>query len=495
MREVSDFISFLQLIPLVQELKTPRRYSPERLQALQTKRLRKLLAHAGQNSPFYQKRFLGHDLGTCRLADLPTVTKADMMENFDDLVTDRSITRTGVERFIAEPSNLGTFYLNRFAICHTSGSQGQPVLIVQEPRAMMTNFVAQITRGMKLSNERTPHLDRLLNPARVAILTQRPGFYPSAAAFSYLPKILRPFINILRLSVFDPVADNVAKLNDYGPEFLTGYSSSLEVLAREEEQGRLKLQASGRLKQINNISEPLPEATRQRIRSAFGANVYDQYAMGECMALSSGCPAGGGSHINSDLSILEVVDKNNNPVPAGQPGSKVLLTNLYNLAQPFIRYEIDDIVTMSTETGVCSCKSSFPKIKSIEGRGKDKFWIDDCGTIRDLPAYLFLTGMHHCLELSEHQVLQTGVNKFVIRASPQPGKILSKDRLRYLVGQSIDAEGLTGLLQYDVELVDQIPRGPSGKVARSQNLYGPPPAGPAAASIRLSARNSVNGSG
>ena len=33
----------------------------------------------------------------------------------------------------------------------------------------------------------------------------------------------------------------VAKLNEFQPEFITGYTSSLEALAREEEQGRLRL--------------------------------------------------------------------------------------------------------------------------------------------------------------------------------------------------------------------------------------------------------------
>ena len=45
---------------------------------------------------------------------------------------------------------------------------------------------------------------------------------------------------------------------------------------------------------------------------------------------------------NTDLCIVELVDEHNKPVPPGTPSAKVLLTNLYNRAQPLIRYELTD---------------------------------------------------------------------------------------------------------------------------------------------------------
>ena len=44
----------------------------------------------------------------------------------------------------------------------------------------------------------------------------------------------------------------------------------------------------------------------------------------------------------TDLAIVELVDANNQPVAPGTPSHKVLLTNIYNLAQPLIRYELTD---------------------------------------------------------------------------------------------------------------------------------------------------------
>jgi hypothetical protein len=109
------------------------------------------------------------------------------------------------------------------------------------------------------------------------------------------------------------------------------------------------------------------------------------------------------------------------------------------------------------------------------GRDKDKFWIEVNGKCRELPYYIFLAALHHCLDIAEHQVLQTGLNTFVLRAAPQAGKVLSAEGLRQLVLQSVQAEGLADTIKFDVELVPQIPRGPSGKVARVKNVFGPPP--------------------
>lgn len=52
-------------------------------------------------------------------------------------------------------------------------------------------------------------------------------------------------------------------------------------------------------------------------------------------------------HVNSELVVLEAVDDNDRPVPPGTPSAKVLLTNLVNRAQPLIRYELADSITLA----------------------------------------------------------------------------------------------------------------------------------------------------
>jgi phenylacetate-coenzyme A ligase PaaK-like adenylate-forming protein len=50
----------------------------------------------------------------------------------------------------------------------------------------------------------------------------------------------------------------------------------------------------------------------------------------------------------------------------------MLVTNLVKKALPFIRYELNDVVTIRKEP--CHCGSSFRVIESIQGRVDDIFW-------------------------------------------------------------------------------------------------------------------------
>src|SRR5262245_43002958 len=81
--------------------------SPERVQRLQRRRLRALLRHATSRSRFYRDKFAGIDFDRCSISDLPTTTKDELMERFDDVVTDPSIRRVELEKFVDDPSNIG----------------------------------------------------------------------------------------------------------------------------------------------------------------------------------------------------------------------------------------------------------------------------------------------------------------------------------------------------------------------------------------------------
>lgn len=166
------------------------------------------------------------------------------------------------------------------------------------------------------------------------------------------------------------------------------------------------------------------------------------------------------------------MDTNNRPVPDGTAGCKVLLTNLYNFVQPIIRYEIDDIVRLSS--AACPCGKFLPLIQSVEGRMKDQLWMVAGGKTHN-PYFLFQAAMQHETNLAEHQILQTGFNKFVLRAAPQYGRPVSSAQLRKYVDQIFAAEGLAEVISLEIQIVDRIVPEASGKVRRARNLFSPPP--------------------
>src|SRR5262249_25702907 len=170
----------------------------------------------------------------------------------------------------------------------------------------------------------------------------RPGFFPSAWVWQHLPQALRPYVRLLYVAASD--AHLREKLNAFRPTALTGNPSVLELLALRADSFGLRPE----LRQVTTTSETLTERARARIGEAFGVPVLDNYACGECLFLSNGCPTDPGAHVNADWALLEVVDEAGRAVPPGQPGQKVLLTNLANAVPPLIPYEGRDHIGIAT---------------------------------------------------------------------------------------------------------------------------------------------------
>jgi phenylacetate-CoA ligase len=94
----------------------------ERLRAL-----RMLLAVAIRRSPWHRDRLAGIDPGAFSEADiasLPVMTKTDLMENFDTIVTDRRVTRELCERHLDELAG-DAYLLGEYHVVASGGSSGQ----------------------------------------------------------------------------------------------------------------------------------------------------------------------------------------------------------------------------------------------------------------------------------------------------------------------------------------------------------------------------------
>jgi phenylacetate-CoA ligase len=390
------------------------RWSDTRREAAADRRLRQLVRFAAARSAFYKRLYAGTDLDRFRLEQLPPVTKDAIRANFDDVVTDLAVTRAGLAAFTADPANLGAWYLGRYAVSHTSGSQGPPLNIAQDRRAIELLFSLMSARANAGAKPGPAEgLRRLREPARVAVVALHRGFYPSSAAFEFMAAETAPFTRVQWFSA--AATDLVDQLADFQPHSLVAYASVLEGLALHADRLQLR-----HLRQIANSSEQLTPRARRRIEAAFGVTVMDHYGVGECLFLSDGCPTDGGAHVNADWAILENVDDDHRPVPPGEPGSKVLVTNLANYVQPFIRYEVPDRIVMATEP--CRCGSRLPRIARIEGRAAEAIWITDPdGRQRPLPGVLFHDAIDHLGHVREWRATQTEPDRIRLELEFLPG--------------------------------------------------------------------------
>jgi phenylacetate-coenzyme A ligase PaaK-like adenylate-forming protein len=443
------------------------RAEPRRVEQLQEARLRRLLMQAVERSRFYREKFQGIDIARCPLEELPVTTKAEMMERFDDLVTDPEITRRDLEKFVENPENVGKLYLGRYPVCHTSGSLGQSLLVVQNLRTIELMFGFQMTRGnVGYRVGPVEAVRRFFRPGHVMIIINRPGFFPSAWIFQQIPPALRPYVRFSYVAGSDPELEE--KFRRFKPLALVGTPSALDVLALRAD--RLDL---SNLRQVTAMSETLTAGARARIERAFGATVIDNYSSGECFFLSNGCRRGKGMHLNADWAVLENVDERNRPVPPGVLGAKALMTNLANTIQPFIRYEVADRIVMADSD--CGCGNRLPRIERVEGRSADFFWIRVGDDYRALLTYPFQHAFEFLRNIREWQAVQQDRNRIVVRLECLPGTAVDLEQVRARLDERLNSVGLAGHVEVEFEVVGRLDWDTrTGKFRRLVTLIGPP---------------------
>jgi phenylacetate-coenzyme A ligase PaaK-like adenylate-forming protein len=382
------------------------------------------------------------------------------MAHFDRTVTDPEVTRAKLETFLDDEANVGQKFLGRYVVAHTSGSQGQPMLLVMDRASVELFFGLQMTRGNTEPSTPIQAIRRLIWPKRLAVVTLLRGFYPSASLFEHMPAAARRYLHLLWLSQTDP--DLNARLNAFRPEALTGYAGVLEMLALEAQAGRLQL-APGLLQVVNN-SEELTERARARIGHAFGRHVMNNYATGECPFLSNGCATDVGAHVNVDRAILEVVDEEGRPVPDGTPGTKVYVTNLCNRVQPILRYEVGDVVTMANHP--CRCGSTLPRVERIAGRAADVFWVGQGNRRRRMINLVFGHAFEYLREVREWQAEQLSPCEVRVRLEPVPGARVDLERARRAIDHELKTYGYDDV-RVEFVVVPHLPADPStGKFRR-----------------------------
>ena len=156
---------------------------------------------------------------------------------------------------------------------------------------------------------------------------------------------------------------------------------------------------------------------RAAIEASLGCRVTERYLSSEVPALTSQC-RNGAFHVNADWYILEPVDENYQPVPAGVRSYTALVTNLANRVQPIIRYDLGDRVTLATSP--CPCGSPFPAV-TIEGRAGDlvSFEAPDGRAVTVLPLALG-TVIEETAGVRRFQAIRTGPGTLRLRLETEP---------------------------------------------------------------------------
>jgi phenylacetate-coenzyme A ligase PaaK-like adenylate-forming protein len=421
------------------------RWTPERLRAHQDRALTELRRWAVRRSAFYRRFHAG---GSDRpLAELPVLTKAVLMEHFDEISTRPEIRLADLEHYLAGP-DAGEPYRGRWFVCATAGTTGLRGVSAWDRREWV-QVLASYNRAFDWAGVAAG----LTHRVSMAVVSSTNPSHQSARVGA---SVHSRWIPTLRIDSGDAVADIVARLNTTQPQVLVAYASMVRLLAEEQLAGRLAIAP----RFVFSASEVLTDATRALARQAWNTRPFNVYGATETSGIAADCDHHLGMHLFEDLVITEVVDEHHRPVPPGTFGAKVLVTVLFSRTLPLIRYEMGDSVRLAADQH-CGCGRPYRLLDAIQGREQDALrfpGLDGTGA-RIVQPVVF----HHVMDnvaAAGWQIAQRADGHLdVLLAHPrQVDTEALADRLR----STLTARGVVAP-EVLVRTVDAIPRTPLGK--------------------------------
>lgn len=313
------------------------------LESVQLSRLEDLLQHIQVAVPFYLKlahggRALGPGCDPlAHLRTLPVIDKSMMRRAESDFRTSG-----GGRRFER----------------HTGGSTGTPFTYVTDVPAISRQWAA-VFRAWEWSEYRLG--DVMVTIGGTSVVTAG-GAGVRTRIYNLLRNNHPMAVGSLDERDLDGMLSGIARLR---PALLYGYPSVLYLLAR---RALAAGQRDLRPRSIVTTSEMLFPGQRRAIEAAFGAPVFDQYGCNEVNLVSAECEQHDGWHYAMESTLIEILDEEDRPLPAGRVG-RIVGTSLDNEVMPFVRYDTGDIGTLDPTP--CACGRGLVRIRALQGRSRD----------------------------------------------------------------------------------------------------------------------------
>jgi phenylacetate-CoA ligase len=396
----------------------------------QDEKLRQLLAYLDRHSPFYRQLFSEHhikiadihDVGD--LARIPVTNKEDLQQRNSDFFC------VSKDKIIEYTS--------------TSGTLGSPVTI-----ALTENDLERLAW-----NEYSSFLCADGHPGDIyqLMLTLDRQFMAGVAYYSGIRKMGS---GIIRVGPGVPSLqwETIFRLT---PTAIVAVPSFIVKLIQFAKEHAIDMNHSTVKKAIcigENIRDTqfALNVLGKKITDSWNIQLYSTYASTEMQTAFTECSQGKGGHHQPGLLILELLDENDQPVLAGQPG-EVTVTTLDVEGMPLLRYKTGDICFSHDEP--CACGRNSLRLSPVIGRKKQM--IKFKGTTLFAPALFdLLNGMEeirdyvievysnelgtdelrlHLLVIQENEEVDHKIRAYLqakLRVSPHV-KYLSSDELQHL---------------------------------------------------------------
>lgn len=394
----------------------------EEWEALQEKRLSSFLRYATTNSPWYR------NYKERSLSEFPILRKSDLIENLDLIAT--------------LPESQGRMSM-------TGGTTGASMKVIykiddsQERHAILDSFRERFGyhlgkktawfSGKNIADDVDVRKGRCYRDDLINKIRFFSTFHINEKNFAFY----------------------WAALGKFSPEFIVGFPSSVYDLCEIAKRKGLKLKSP--VKVYFPTAEAVLEKHRSVISEVLGCKVIDQYASSEGAPFILECPEGN-LHIHPLTGIFEVVDDDMNPSDEGQ----LLVTSFTTRGTPLIRYQIGDSIKLSAKDKVCKCGSTFPLVDRIDGRATDYVYSLENGKVN---LGNLSNATKDIVGIVCFQIVQDVEDAVMVRVVSLPS--FDVNQQANFVTALRERLGTKMLIK--IELVDNIPREPSGKFRLVKN--------------------------
>jgi phenylacetate-CoA ligase len=188
---------------------------------------------------------------------------------------------------------------------------------------------------------------------------------------------------------------------------------------------------------------------RAALEQAFGPAVFETYGCREVMLIATQCEEQDGLHVQMENLVVELVGGDGRPVAPGEVG-EVVLTDLHNHGQPFIRYANGDLAVAMPDQA-CACGRVHPRLASVEGRSTETLRDRDGNAIGGMVFNLAFSPLAEVVR--QFQAVQHGDGSITIKVVPAAGGDLPRDAVahverscaRYLPGVPVRFESVSDI--------------------------------------------------
>lgn len=436
----------MSFISVFLRLRKNEKKTAKDMKAYQRKRLNKLLHYAWNHSEYYREAFENAgikevDIDTCDITRLPVMDKDILMGNFDKVITTKDVTQKllldfNISHDMSEKKLPGGYH-----IVHSSGSTGEPRFFLYDKKAW-NEMLAGIVRGA-LWGMTIPEIIKLLTGGiRILYIAAVDGRYGGVMAVGDGVHGLGGKFRTLDINT--PLADWPGVIREYNPNVVIGYSSAMKILAGVLEENKIHCN----FKRIITCGEPLSESLRAYLEEVFDRKIINFYGASESLALGVEVDPKEGMILFDDMNLVECEN------------DELLITSLYNYAQPIIRYKIHDRMELNVAMG----NLPFSTAKGQIFRDEDILWFKNEAGKDEFIHPLAIEGFQ-VDGLLDYQFIKIDSSKFKMHAQVSDTSIQERITviMKDLMGKILQEKDLSNVV-FDVDFVDVIhPDNATGK--------------------------------